>query len=98
MAEPSAASAAAERLPADPADVSEVEVFDRDGVAAVGLGRANRVGDGRPQPSVAGGGAVPVKVKRDRMRRVDWIPARIQDPASHVISVEVKAECGVLTQ
>jgi hypothetical protein len=46
MAEPFSTSAAAKRLPADVAGIGEVEVLDRDGVAAAGRGRANRGGDG----------------------------------------------------
>ena len=61
-AEPLAMLATAKRLPTSLAGVGEVEVFDRDGVAAVSLCEPQQLGDRLPQPAVAGGGWLPLEV------------------------------------
>jgi hypothetical protein len=87
-----AAGAAAQGLPAGLAGVGEVEILDRDGVAAACLGLLDAGSHRCPQPSVTDDGRLPVKVEGDRVRCPDRVAGWVQHPAGQMVGVEVDVE------
>jgi hypothetical protein len=61
-----ASPAAPEGLAALGSSVGEVEVFDRERSAAVGLGEGDELADGGPHSPISGGGTLVLQVKGDR--------------------------------
>ena len=78
--------------------LGEVEVLDHDRREVVGRGQAHQLGDGRPQPPIAGGGSQAGQFEGDRDRAAHWVARRIDHHGSEVPSVDIDGQHRVPAQ
>ena len=81
-----------------PAGIGEVQVLNRDRVAAMLTGPADERGDGGAEPTVPLAGRQPSQRERDRDRQAGRVAVRHDDPRCQVPVVQVDGQHGVPPQ